>query len=407
MQFPRGCETFLASNPPRITSGKYAFAPSGEAPSHRVGHTCLYVPDPDTQGKGKVVIVGGADPSRCYSDAHIINLDTYEWINPDWKDLLPRYEHACFTYFSDPTRIWVFGGAEQAENRNSIQVISPVILFVCFCMYTVYSCMFLCYLLELASCTGQLMDIFSPMTSHCTMPDTRKSEEWSNLYYKLADLKGSRKLKNNQRLYHCYQDTCRVLRHESATNISHQYIHDLCFSGHEYYPLCFSEGLSWKNPNVEGLCPSPRTFHTSSSAIGDKFYVFGGGEKGAEPAADNKLHVFDTVSLTWMQPVTSGDPPKPRHGHTITAVGSKLFIHGGMAGSSFFSDLFCIDTDTMAWEQLRTKGEPPPPCAAHSSVCWENFIYIFGGMTEAGPISTMYRFDTGMQANANESSKLE
>ncbi|KAG9490855.1 hypothetical protein GDO78_006275 [Eleutherodactylus coqui] len=259
----------------------YTFAPSGEAPSHRVGHTCLYVPDPDTQGKGKVVIVGGADPSRCYSDAHIINLDTYEWINPDWKDLLPCYEHACFTYFSDPTRIWVFGGAEQAENRNSIQVISP-------------------------------------------------------------------------------------------------------------------EALSWKNPNVEGPCPSPRTFHTSSSTIGDKFYVFGGGEKGAEPAADDKLHVFDT-----------GNPPKPRHGHTITAVGSKLFIHGGMAGSSFFSDLFCIDTDTMTWEQLRTKGEPPPPCAAHSSVCWKNFIYIFGGMTETGPISTMYRFDTGMQANANESSKLE
>ncbi|KAG9461884.1 hypothetical protein GDO78_015470, partial [Eleutherodactylus coqui] len=207
----------------------YAFAPSQEAPSPRVGHTCLYVPDPDAQGKGKVVIVGGADPGCCYSDAHIINLDTYEWINPDWKDLLPRYEHACFTSSSDPTRIWVFGGAEQAENRNSVQVISPGILY----------------------------------------------------------------------------------------------------------------------------------------------------------------------------PVTSGDPPKPRHGHTITAVGSKLFIHGGMAGSSFFSDLFCIDTNTMTWEQLRTKGEPPPPCVAHSSVCWKNFIYIFGGMTETGPISTMYRFDTGTQANAN------
>ncbi|KAG9462501.1 hypothetical protein GDO78_013993 [Eleutherodactylus coqui] len=152
---------------------------------------------------------------------------------------------------------------------------------------------------------------------------------------------------------------------------------------------------------ARGPCPSPRTFHTSSSTIGDKFYAFGGGEKGAEPAADNKLHVFDTISLTWMQPVTSGDPPKPRHGHTITAVGSKLFIHGGMADSSFFSDMSCIDTDTMTWEQLRTKGEPPPPCAAHSSVCWKNFIYIFGGMTETGPISTMYRFDTGMQANAN------
>ncbi|XP_044161131.1 rab9 effector protein with kelch motifs isoform X1 [Bufo gargarizans] len=257
----------------------YALAPSGEAPSPRVGHTCLYVPASDAQGKGKVVIVGGADPGCCYSDAHIINLDTYEWDNPGWKDLLPRYEHACFTSASDPTTIWVFGGAEQAENRNSIQVIRP-------------------------------------------------------------------------------------------------------------------ESCSWKNPNVEGPCPSPRTFHTSCSAIGDKFYVFGGGEKGAEPAADNKLHVFDTSSLTWTQPVISGNPPKPRHGHIITAVGTKLFIHGGMAGSSFFSDMFCIDTDTMKWKRLKMKGDLPPACAAHSSISWKKFIYIFGGMTETGPISTMYRFDT-------------
>ncbi|KAM3911943.1 rab9 effector protein with kelch motifs [Leptodactylus fuscus] len=257
----------------------YALAPSGEAPSPRVGHTCLYIAASETHGKGQVVIVGGADPASCYSETHIINLDTYEWSNPDWKDLLPRYEHACFTSASDPSRIWVFGGAEQAENRNSIQVISP-------------------------------------------------------------------------------------------------------------------ESCSWKNPKVEGLCPSPRTFHTSSSAIGDKFYVFGGGEKGAEPAADNKLHVFDTTNLTWTQPVTSGDPPKPRHGHIITAIGTKLFIHGGMAGSTFFSDMFCIDTDTMKWEQLKTKGDPPPACAAHSAISWKKFIYVFGGVTETGPISTMYRFDT-------------
>ncbi|XP_073495903.1 rab9 effector protein with kelch motifs [Phyllobates terribilis] len=257
----------------------YAFAPNGEAPSPRVGHTCLYVPAPDVQGKGKVVIIGGADPGCCYSDVHIINLDTYEWDDADWKELLPRYEHACFTCTSDPTRIWVFGGAEQAENRNSTQVISP-------------------------------------------------------------------------------------------------------------------ENGSWKTPKIEGACPSPRTFHTSSSAIGDKFFVFGGGEKGAEPSADNKLHMFDTTSLTWMQPATSGDPPKPRHGHIIAAVGTKLFIHGGMAGCSFFNDMFCIDTDTMKWEQLKTQGESPPACAAHSAVSWKKYIYVFGGMTCGGPISTMYRFDT-------------
>ncbi|KAG8554295.1 hypothetical protein GDO81_003752 [Engystomops pustulosus] len=268
----------------------YAFSPSGEAPSPRVGHTCLYVPGSDVQGKGKMVVVGGADPGSCYSEVHIIDLDTYEWSNPDWKDLLPRYEHACFTATSDPTRIWVFGGAEQEENRNSVQVVSP-------------------------------------------------------------------------------------------------------------------ESGSWKNSKVEGPCPSPRTFHTSTSAIGDNFYVFGGGEKGAEPVEDNKLYVFNTTSLTWTQPETSGDPPKPRHGHIITAIGTKLFIHGGMAGTTFYSDMFCIDTENMKWQQLETKGDQPPPCAAHSSISWKKFIYVFGGMAKTGAISTMYRFDT--EANIWTQMKFE
>lgn len=45
---------------------------------------------------------------------------------------------------------------------------------------------------------------------------------------------------------------------------------------------------------MSGVQPLPRTFHTSSAAIGDCLYVFGGGDKGAEPVKDQQLHVFDT-----------------------------------------------------------------------------------------------------------------
>ena len=44
---------------------------------------------------------------------------------------------------------------------------------------------------------------------------------------------------------------------------------------------------------MTGPPPSPRTFHTSSAAIGDQLYVFGGGERGAQPVQDVQLHVFD------------------------------------------------------------------------------------------------------------------
>ncbi|XP_063792903.1 rab9 effector protein with kelch motifs [Pseudophryne corroboree] len=258
----------------------YAFVPGGNPPSPRVGHTCIFVPaSVDDGGKGKVVVVGGADPGCCFSDVHIINLDKYEWDNPCWEGLLPRYEHASFTSISNPGSIWVFGGAEQAENRNSVQLLNP----------------------------GR---------------------------------------------------------------------------------------SSWKSPKVEGSSPTPRTYHTSSAAIGDKFYVFGGGERGAEPVDDNKLHVFDITNLTWTEPETAGDPPRPRHGHVLAALGSKLFIHGGMAGSTFFSDMSCIDTGTMKWEKLKVKGDRPPACAAHSALSWEKSIYIYGGMTETGAIGSMHRYDT-------------
>ncbi|XP_075435512.1 rab9 effector protein with kelch motifs isoform X2 [Ascaphus truei] len=257
----------------------YALVPRGEGPSSRVGHTCMYVPPSDVSAKGKVLILGGADPSCCFSDAHIIDLDSHEWDVPDWEGLLPRYEHASFIPTSSPGSIWVFAGAEKSENRNCVQVLNP----------------------------------------------------------------GSR---------------------------------------------------AWTSPMVTGAAPSPRTYHTSSAAIGDKLYVFGGGGKGADPVIDLKLHVFDSANMTWTQPETSGEPPQPRHGHMIAAIGAKLFLHGGMAKDTFFSDMFCIDTDTMMWERLEAQGDVPPACAGHAAAAWERNVYIYGGMTATGVLDTMYRFDT-------------
>lgn len=45
---------------------------------------------------------------------------------------------------------------------------------------------------------------------------------------------------------------------------------------------------------MAGTPPLPRTFHASLAAVGDRLYVFGGGDKGAEPVQDQQLHVFDT-----------------------------------------------------------------------------------------------------------------
>ncbi|KFZ50484.1 Rab9 effector protein with kelch motifs, partial [Podiceps cristatus] len=149
---------------------------------------------------------------------------------------------------------------------------------------------------------------------------------------------------------------------------------------------------TWESPEVGGIQPLPRTFHTSSAAIGDCLYVFGGGDKGAEPVADQRLHVFDTATLTWSQPDTRGDPPSPRHGHAVVAVGTKLFIHGGLAGDVFYNDLFCIDINDMRWVKIPATGDIPGGRASHSSAVFRDHLYIFGGIGPDGTLDTTYKY---------------
>ncbi|KAM9522157.1 rab9 effector protein with kelch motifs isoform 2-T2 [Guaruba guarouba] len=154
---------------------------------------------------------------------------------------------------------------------------------------------------------------------------------------------------------------------------------------------------TWESPEVSGEQPLPRTFHTSSAGVGERLYVFGGGERGAEPVQDQRLHVFDTATLTWSQPDTHGDPPSPRHGHVMVAVGTKLFIHGGLAGDVFYSDLFCIDTADMRWVKVPATGDIPGGRASHASAVFKDHLYIFGGIGPEGTLDTTYQYHTEKQ----------
>ncbi|KAM6169138.1 rab9 effector protein with kelch motifs [Rhynchocyon petersi] len=260
----------------------YTLTPPGDSPCARVGHSCSYLPPVGDAKNGKVFIVGGANPNRSFSDVHTMDLGTHQWDLTTKEGLLPRYEHASFIPSCTPDSIWVFGGADQAGNRNCLQVLNP-------------------------------------------------------------------------------------------------------------------ETRTWTTPEVISPPPSPRTFHSSSAAIGNQLYVFGGGERGAQPVQDVKLHVFDANTLTWSQPETLGKPPSPRHGHVMVAAGTKLFIHGGLAGDKFYDDLHCIDISDMKWQKLSPTGTVPIGCAAHSAVAIGKHVYIFGGMAPTGALDTMYQYHTEKQ----------
>ena len=47
---------------------------------------------------------------------------------------------------------------------------------------------------------------------------------------------------------------------------------------------------------------------------------------------------------SWSQPEVKGSPPCSRHGHVSVAIGTDIYVHGGMAGTDMFDDLYRFNT---------------------------------------------------------------
>ncbi|XP_069120568.1 rab9 effector protein with kelch motifs-like [Argopecten irradians] len=150
---------------------------------------------------------------------------------------------------------------------------------------------------------------------------------------------------------------------------------------------------SWSTPPITGKPPSPRTFHTTA-VVGDRFIVYSGGHSGPDPVGDRQVHCFDSKSGSWSILHVQGDSPKPRHGHVMVGIGNRLFIHGGMAGASFYDDLHILDLNKRCWSNARKKKVFPSARAAHSGMAYETDLYIFGGMNREGALDDLHRLDT-------------
>ncbi|KAM8996204.1 rab9 effector protein with kelch motifs isoform 2-T2 [Ara ararauna] len=164
------------------------------------------------------------------------------------------------------------------------------------------------------------------------------------------------------------------------------------FADAHFVELC--EGPRWAAAAWSGLRPRYEHATFLPAAGTPRVWVFG----GAHPAGNrNCVQVLDPATLTWSQPDTHGDPPSPRHGHVMVAVGTKLFVHGGLAGDVFYSDLFCIDTADMRWVKVPATGDIPGGRASHASAVFKDHLYIFGGIGPEGTLDTTYQYHTEKQ----------
>ncbi|XP_075237616.1 uncharacterized protein LOC142333905 [Lycorma delicatula] len=71
--------------------------------------------------------------------------------------------------------------------------------------------------------------------------------------------------------------------------------------------------------------------------------------------------------------------PPSRSKHSVTLLGSHLYLLGGRNGNLPLKDLWRYNLADGKWQLLRPSGETPPCLQEHSAVAYKDCLYVFGG----------------------------
>ncbi|KAK6214147.1 hypothetical protein LQW54_004750 [Pestalotiopsis sp. IQ-011] len=151
-----------------------------------------------------------------------------------------------------------------------------------------------------------------------------------------------------------------------------------------------SSGMYWSRAPESGAAHTPLRAHTMT-LIGSNVFVFGGCDSRA---CFNELYVLDADSFHWSSPHVVGDVPVPLRAMTCTAVGKKLIVFGGGDGPAYYNDVYVLDTVNFRWQRPRLVGEKTPsPRRAHTACLYKNGIYVFGGGDGIRALNDIWRLD--------------
>ncbi|KND01703.1 uncharacterized protein SPPG_03498 [Spizellomyces punctatus DAOM BR117] len=151
------------------------------------------------------------------------------------------------------------------------------------------------------------------------------------------------------------------------------------------------ETYRWSALKTRGNMPQARTLHSSghivldsNSGKADRLYIFGGGLTIDTAVPDVKVYCLDVNSLLWIQVTTGREQPSPlpRLGHSLIAVGTTIYMFGGMDGDQTFDELWIFDTVNNTWSLPDTSGDRPTARAGHTATAVGTQLYIFGGFVK-------------------------
>lgn len=193
--------------------------------------------------------------------------------------------------------------------------------------------------------------------------------------------------------------------------------------------------LTWIKMQVKGTKVRPRAGH-SLSVVGN-FAVLFGGSRGWSTETFSDVLALDLARKTWLRVNTSGlRPPAARSGHGACAIGNRVFVFGGGDSKCVFNDMHVMELDVpvgaaaseeaaaiaaaqsrgtrarsgsksggrrpqprsrinVAWLDVEDTGGIPSPRSGHTLTAVGDDLLLIGGATPAGQrFADAYTLDT-------------
>ncbi|NXP54056.1 DRC7 protein, partial [Heliornis fulica] len=115
----------------------------------------------------------------------------------------------------------------------------------------------------------------------------------------------------------------------------------------DYSSIYILDTVTWKWLLVAAKGRMPVLTYHSATIYRKELFVFGGmfPQKAslAVGPCSNVLYVFNPEHEIWYQPISEGEKPLPRLGHSATLLKNKLLIFGGRRNSFYLSDMHILD----------------------------------------------------------------
>ncbi|KAG1047053.1 hypothetical protein G6F43_010483 [Rhizopus delemar] len=163
--------------------------------------------------------------------------------------------------------------------------------------------------------------------------------------------------------------------------------------------------MSASTIHASGDIPSPRG-STAIVSIDGLVLLFGGEPINSGEVWDPQLYILHTHSNQWSKIRISGNPPRGRSGHTMSAHNGSIYVwgghhqgqylndfFGGVDASHLYNDIWYFDLINQTWNQVNAVGYIPTPRESCGAALVDDTIYIFGGRGINGvPLGDLYAF---------------